>query len=448
MRDLMILAVMCMLVPLSFSNTFVAYMVWGWTALISINAYVYGFMAPIQFNLIFALISIALIMLGSDKQKRSFNWNATSVLFLLFGVQATISALFAYDGNIQNFELYVIFIKTLAYGLLMPLVVTSRFRIHAMVVVIVMGLAFHGSVEGGKVFSSGGGHHVLGIPKFGDNNHFAMVIVMAMPLLLYLFQYSVSKLVRLGCIGGLILSVAAVIGTNSRGGLVSMALAGAWLVWSSRKKFLGLGVLALGAVLVIALAPASWTDRMDTIKDAEGDSSFMGRVEAWHVSSAIALRNPLTGGGFHSVERAQIWANFRDADGLLGSIDMQHTMGGRAAHSVYFEVLGDMGFVGLALFVAILLNTFRTRRIIRRHARKEGARLMWASDLSDALSATMFAYVVGAAALSVAYLETVYIVVMLLEVLRLHVLEETAPVRALDKTPASLTPDGINHGPA
>jgi probable O-glycosylation ligase (exosortase A-associated) len=443
----MILAAMCVLVPMSFSNTFAAYLIWGWTALIAISEYVYGFMAPVQFNMMFAVISITLILLGKDKQKKALSWNATSALFVLLALQATVTAIFALDGNNQNSELYVLFIKSLVFCLLMPAVVTNRFRIHAMVVMIVLGLAFHGSVEGGKFFSSGGGHHVQGIRKFGDNNHFALVVVMAMPLLLYVFQYSVSKLVRLGCIGGLILSVAAVIGTSSRGGLVAMVLAGAWLVWSGRRKMLGVTVLVAGALLVVALAPESWSDRMDTIKTAEEDSSFMGRVEAWQVSSAIALANPLTGGGFHAVERAPIWEMFRDRNGLLNSFEMQHTMGGRAAHSVYFEVLGDMGFVGLAIFVGILLNTFRTRRIIRRLAPQAGTRLVWASDLGDALSATMFAYVVGAAALSVAYLETVYILIMLLEVVKQHVISETDIVRETGAVPGPIG-GRMRHGSA
>ncbi|MFT3736559.1 MAG: hypothetical protein QM776_16335 [Rhodocyclaceae bacterium] len=116
---------------------------------------------------------------------------------------------------------------------------------------------------------------------------------------------------------------------------------------------------------------------------------------------------------------------YRDSPSLLSSVETPYTLAGRAAHSAYFEVLGDMGFVGLFLFLAILITPFLARNEIRRVAKAHGPGLIWASDLADTLSAVMFAYVVGAAALSVAYFEAMYAIVMLMETLRQYVLRTT-----------------------
>ncbi|MFT3736558.1 MAG: putative O-glycosylation ligase, exosortase A system-associated [Rhodocyclaceae bacterium] len=297
MRDLAMAIAMLGFVYLAFSSNLVAYLLWGWTAFVAINFYLYGFLASFQFNMLFAVVSVAMFALAKDPEKLPFLPNRVSILFLLFAVQLTLTFVFALDGSIQSYFFWTLILKVLLFGILMPMVITTRVRIYAMAVTLTLGLAMHGVVEGGKFINSGGGHHVVGLPKFGDNNHFALLVVMGMPLLIYMFQHSVSKLVKLSTVFGLIFSVAAVVGTHSRGGLLSMMLAGGWLVWSGRRKGVGIAALIAGAVIIVATAPESWSERMNTIKTAEEDSSFMGRVEAWKVSSAIALARPLTGGG-------------------------------------------------------------------------------------------------------------------------------------------------------
>jgi hypothetical protein len=99
----------------------------------------------------------------------------------------------------------------------------------------------------------------------------------------------------------------------------------------------------------------------------------------------------------------------------------------RAAHSIYFEILGDHGFVGLLLFLAIMGNAFVTALQIRRitaHRRD----LLWARDMSDALALSCFAFTIGGAGVSLAYFETYYVVVCLLEALRQYVLGQLRPV--------------------
>ena len=66
MRDLMFLAGFLVLVPLAFRNAFVAYLIWGWTALIAIDNYLFGFMAPVKLNFIFALLTMLMVLLKRD----------------------------------------------------------------------------------------------------------------------------------------------------------------------------------------------------------------------------------------------------------------------------------------------------------------------------------------------------------------------------------------------
>lgn len=422
MRDLMFLFGFLVLVPLAFRNAFVAYLIWGWTGLIAIDNYLFGFMQPVKLNLIFALITFLMILFKRDTERGTINANATVVLLILFFIQGSFTAVFAYDGNALNWDLYDRFWKELVFALLMPLVVVKRYRIHAFVLVMCLGMGFHGLIDGLKFFSSGGAHLVKGFVKFGDNNHFAIMLVMAIPLLLYMSSYSKSRVLRLAALAVAIITIAAVIGTRSRGGFVSMAAVGLWLVLTSRKKLPALTVFIVGIVFVVSIAPASWTQRMETIQEADQDSSFMSRVEAWQVSSAIALHNPVLGGGFHAVATQSVWDQYRGQKGLLGFVDTGITSQiFRAAHSIYFEVLGDMGFFGFFIFLGVLCNALKNGVQISRLARQGGPELEWAIDLSRSLASTIFAFLVGGLTVSIAYTEFIYMAVMLMEVLRQEV---------------------------
>lgn len=103
----------------------------------------------------------------------------------------------------------------------------------------------------------------------------------------------------------------------------------------------------------------------------------------------------------------------------------------RAAHSIYFEILGDLGFVGLSLFLAMIANAFLTARKIRQMVAHR-PELVWARDLSDALRLGLIAYCVGGGGVSLAYLDLFYMTIMLMEVIRLRV---AAEIQLTDTTP-------------
>lgn len=423
MRDLMFLAGFLVLLPMAFGNAMVAWLIWGWTAIIAIDNYLFGFMQSLRINLIFGIIALTIILLKRDTTRGCLlNNSATFILIACFLAQITISAIFAYDGNTNNWVLYERFIKGLIFALVMPLVVVGRYRIHAVVIMLCLGLGFHGLIDGLKFLSSGGSHMVQGFIKFGDNNHFAVILVMIIPLLLYLSRYSSNKLARLAALFAAFTNIAAIIGTHSRGGLVALLATGAWMIIGTRQRLSGIMLFGAGLALVVALAPSKWTERMDTIQTADQDMSFMTRVEAWQVSSAIALSNPLTGGGLHSVQMQYVWEMFRGSKGLLPFIDVGFVSDRlRAAHSIYFEVLGDTGFIGFFLFLAILLNGIWNSRRLAIVVKGREQEFEWALDLSRALTAVIFGFMVGGLTVSLAYSEIIYVVIMLTEVLRREV---------------------------
>lgn len=422
----MMLGMMLVIVPIALSNAFAAYLVWGWTSVIAVPYYMYGFMGSLRYNLFFALIALTFVFIGKIKEKGNFTLNPTTVLILLFVVQGTGSALLADDSAIDNFSIYTDLLKSVAYCLVMFLFVTSRWRLHAMMIAIALGLGFHGLAEGLKTLATAGGHKIVGLPgtKMSDNNHFGVALVMVLPVLLYLYQYSKVRIIRLGFLGVLGATLFAIVGSNSRGAFVAMAVFGIALFFTTRRKLMISLVGGIGVCLVLALSPESWFQRIETIGNAGEDASFMGRVEAWNVASALALDNPIFGTGFHAMQSPAVWFSVRPSDGLLsGFLSGEPSTRARAAHSIYFEVLSDHGFLGFIIFLALLVNAFLTAFHIRRLT-KNRSDLVWARDMADALALACLGYAVGGAAVSLAYFETFYVVACLLEALRQFLLRQ------------------------
>ena len=212
----------------------------------------------------------------------------------------------------------------------------TRERLHAFIWVVVVSLGFY-TVKGGLfTIVSGGGSLVLGPPRsqFADNNSMSRIVVMSLPLLYFLYLHSAQKWVRQLLLACCLLSVLGLIGTNSRGGFVAFIgmMGYAWLFSRRKLMFACIGFVALvaGAFVLSAERIEGWTGRISTIEQYEEDASAQGRFAAWEYAMRVAASRPITGGG-------------------LGTFSGHK----REAHSNYFEVLGDHGYVGLLIYLLL-----------------------------------------------------------------------------------------------
>jgi probable O-glycosylation ligase (exosortase A-associated) len=233
------------------------------------------------------------------------------------------------------------------------------------------------------------------------------------------------------------LLVAGVIGTQSRGGFIALAGFGGYLFLKSERKFT---MAVLAGVLIFGLSQIvseDWSSRMNTIESADADASFMGRVVAWKLSFIMAVQNPFFGGGFKSLEFFPVWAelsrDFFSYEWFYTGDALPNPEVARAAHSVYFQVLGEHGFVGLAIFLACLAGAFIKASRLSRKVRQLGGP-DWIRSLATMLQLCLFAYALGGAALSFAYFELYYAIIALLIVLDARILP--AALRAKTPLPA------------
>lgn len=419
MRDVVFVAGLLAMLPFVFGRPQIGVLLWAWTAFLVPNAYLWGFARPWTFNMTVALVTLAAWPLSREPVRLPVN--STVFFILLFSVLGTLSAWRTIGNPDIAWREWGVFAKIMLFALVVASLMNTEMRIKALVYAIALGLGFHGVVEGLKFIASGGGHKMIGPGgQIEDNNHLALALLCTLPLVFFAYQQMTHRLVRLGIIGCGAVIVFAVVGTMSRGGLLGLAAMATWALLKTRGKFRYLALVVPIGIAVIAFAPDRWFDRMETITEAEEDYSFSGRLIAWKQNTLVATDRPILGAGFQAVQNPAIWSfyahtRFHELDFI--PTDQVRPQYAHAAHSIYFQVIGDLGFVGFAIFATLCMIAWRNSAAVVRKA-KDRPGLAWAYQLGLCLQYLLVAYFVAGAALSMAYFELIYIVFALLATLR------------------------------
>lgn len=409
MRDLILLAALLGVFPLILRAPAIGVLTWIWVALMSPQREVYGFLSNFELNFyIAALTAIAWII---SKERKIAPMNMVTVVVIVFGIWVSITTYNALNREF-SYPLWDRTMKTFILALAVMTIANNKARIQAVVWVTVLSLAFFGVKGGGFVLLTGGSHHVFGPENtmIADNNALGLALVMTLPLINYLRETSQKAWIRLCLLGGMVLTILGIIGTYSRGALSAMAIMAVFYAARSRA---GLIPLLLGGMVVLALpslVPATWFERMSTINSYDEDSSFAGRVAAWRTSFNVAEER-VTGGGFSSINLENVVHNYHS----VGSLEH-----GLAAHSIYFQVLGDHGFIGLILFLILLAAAWYNTTATLSFA-KGKAELDWAVKLARMMQVSLVGYMIGGALLSMAYYDGFMVIVAVTAALLLTV---------------------------
>jgi probable O-glycosylation ligase (exosortase A-associated) len=158
--------------------------------------------------------------------------------------------------------------------------------------------------------------------------------------------------------------------------------------------------------------PQQWYDRMATIKTYEADASAMARINAWKMAFNMAKDRPL-GGGFDA---------FHDYSFALYAPDPDDV---HASHSIYFEVLGEQGFVGFGLFLMLGLMTWRSASWVIGRTRRDREK-RWAADLAAMVQVSLVGYASAGAFLGLAYFDFYYTLIAVVVLCKTVVISDTA----------------------
>jgi probable O-glycosylation ligase (exosortase A-associated) len=416
---------------------FIAVGMWVWTALFFPNGWLYGFASVIRFNLLFA--GVAIFSHLASKPKPKFVGGGLGFLVGLFFVWTTISSILTIGDVSTTWDVWSRFAKIVMLFTMVLMVIENKLHVDFLLWCVVLSVGFYADLEGLKYVASGGHHNIVGMPShvLGDRNELSVAFVMTLPIAFYLLgEYGKrSKILQLALLGTIALLVISVIGTMSRGGFIALTVLVGYLYMKSDRKIL-LTILIIAIVVGVSyLVSSDWEQRINTIKSADHDESFMGRVVAWKLSFIMAVHHPFFGGGFKAIEYFPVWADlskeFFSYSWFYTGDALPNTSVARAAHSVYFQVLGDHGFFGLGIYLMTMVTAFFKANRVAKRARRAGAP-PWIANVATTVQLSIFSFAIGGAALSFAYFDLIFTLFALAQVLEARILPATiAAQRAL-----------------
>jgi probable O-glycosylation ligase (exosortase A-associated) len=425
MTTIVLFSVFFGLIPAVLWQPYIGALLWVWLSLMSPQTLAGGAARTFPFALAIGVFTLTSWLASKKEAKRPPIDNPVVILLLAYIVWGTLTTVFALYQDGAWF-LWARFIKIQLSNLLLLILLTTRPRIEALLWTICISLGYFIVRDGLHTLWSGGRYLAFGPggTEIAGNNEFGVAMLMVAPLLFYLGRVAAWKWARLGAFGGLALALLTALGTYSRGALGGLGALGGMLLVVSRRRLALLAIGAVCAVAVVAFLPGFWLHRVESIGGFDTDTSFEGRVQAWTHGVHVALARPLVGGGMGAFS-LPVYKKY--SPGLHN----------RAAHSIYFQTLGEQGFVGLAIFLALIAAGWRNCLGAIRLARDK-PELAWAGLLGRCLLFSMVGYMTAGALLTLANLDLYYMILSLTVALRRCVGEAAALERAVSAPAAAL----------
>lgn len=413
MRDIALTVFIFGMIPVILMRPWVGVLMWTWIGIMNPHRLTWGFAYDMAFAQFVAIATLVGVLL-SREPKRFPATPETITLLVLFGWM-TFTTMFALFPDLAWEQWRKVF-KIQAGIVLTLIMMQERRRIELLVWVAALSVAFYG-VKGGRfTVAIGGTGTVIGPAGsyIAGNTEISLAITMVIPLMIYLIQSSSKRWVRWALWISIALCAIAVVGSYSRGGVLAIIAMAAFVWLKSRGKRLVIGMwLALLVPFILAFMPGKWFERMYTIGTYQEDDSAMGRINAWKFAINLTKDRPLTGGGFEAFQpdSFQKWApdpnDYHDV------------------HSIWFEILGEHGYVGLLIYLVLWILAWRlASRLIRiGHERED---LRWAANLAAMIQVSFVGFWVGGSFLGLAYWDVPYLLIAVLVLTDIVVRRELA----------------------
>ena len=338
--------------------------------------------------------------------------------------------------------------KALLFAIFLPLTVTTRARIEALALTLVLSVATIVIGTGMKTVLGGGGYGSLNFlvndnSGIYESSTLATVAIALIPVIVWFTKYGTifrpHWTVSLFAAALIFASLLIPIGTEARTGLLCIAALGILLLRYTKRRFMFIAAAGVIGLAALPFLPQSYYDRMATIAQPGGDESASTRMQVWEWTIDYASENPF-GGGFDSYRANSFTYTMpvREETGNTVSVEYREvTDEARAFHSAIFELLGEQGYPGLAIWLLLHgIGVWQMERIYRRWKGAQDESEAWMSPRAAALQIASLIYLVGALFQGIAYQPVMLMIVGLQIGLNSYVLRlESAKREVTPETP-------------
>ena len=355
----------------------------------------------LRLNTIVPLSVIAGTFLSSKGAPGSELIRESNTKFILFFLTLIIFSVLTADVTLYAYNTFVtVFSYALVYWVIARQIddVRKMKGVFATLALIHVALA----ALTPEMFTDPDARHYLASGTFlGDGNDYALSVNIAIPFCAFLMFDASTKRHKAFYGMMLLILVLCVVMTKSRGGTLALGAVGFYYWLKSSRKALTGTLAILTVAMVLAYAPHSYFERMATISAQPQDGSAQGRLIAWGAGTRMALDHPIFGVGAGHFP-VKFGAEYKPKDMQMPWI---------TAHSIYFLILGELGFPGIgALLFFFVSNFIANRRLHAELAKRASPEATRYAQLLASLSASLLAYAVAGAFLSAAYYPHMFIV--------------------------------------
>jgi putative inorganic carbon (hco3(-)) transporter len=414
--DLAVTAVFIGLVLACFSRPHLLLLIYIWLDFIPYQQMSSGYFSQIPIALVLASLTMVSYCIYGRTVPNKFHFLHFALMVWGIWITATTTWAVAPEAAWNKWDWAF---KTIAVAAFAPLVIRTRLHIEALILVMLCAIGANVFVAAFKTMLGGGGYNTLSMllkrmMGLGESSTLAVVAVMILPLARFISLHSLivghRVLARLGYLTLLVLVPVCVVGTHARAGLLALLAWAGWAFLGLKHKLLTGSAAALCLYLSMPYLPSSWWARMGTIETHDTEASASARIAVWLWTIDFARANPF-GGGFSSylVNTVEYSIDPSQSRTLRGA--------GKAFHSIYFEILGEHGFPGIAIF-ALMVACFYTYAFRTYVAMRRSPENRWAADLSAAMALSMTVFLIGGAFIGVAFQPAHYLLFAVMIALR------------------------------
>lgn len=392
MRDLVVGGILLWFFLMAFRRPWIGILGWTWLSIMNPHALSWQLQSFPVAAMVGGATLVGLFTGADRKQWFLVRENIALIVFMLW-MCLTLPFSMIMDESITMWSRVM---KIDLMILVAMVLIHTKRHINLLVWTLVISIGFYGVKGGAFTIATGGSYKVWGPTNtyIEGNNEVALAIVMVIPLMRYLQTQLQQKWAKTTMTVCMVLMAASALGSHSRGALLALISMMLVLWWRGKNKAAGAIIMVVGSIALLSVMPEEWWSRMGTIKEYKADESAMGRINAWWMAFNLAKSN-FFGGGY----AAWNWTAF-----ALYAPDPTDL---HQAHSIYFMVLGEHGFVGLFLFILVFALVYFSAGRMRIQARQQ-PETQWLVELGGMMQVALVGYAVGGAFLSLSYWDLPY----------------------------------------
>ena len=305
--------------------------------------------------------------------------------------------------------------KALLFGIFLPVTLNTRARLEALALVMVLSIAMIVISSGMKTVLGGGGYDNL---KFFvkdnsgiyESSTLATMSIALVPMVWWFTRFGTiirpHWLVTAFAVALTFACFLVPIGTEARTGLLCIAALAVMALRYVKQRVLFIAAGATLGLVALPFLPQTYYDRMATIGQPGGDESASTRMAVWRWTIDYASENPF-GGGFDAYRSNSFTyvMPVKETNGTTTAIRYREvTDKARAYHSAIFELLGEQGYPGLAIWLILqALGLWQMERVRERWKNRKDEAEAWIAPFAAALQMASVIYIVGALFQGIAY---------------------------------------------